>query len=119
MTEKKDTRDLVADLKNQFLTTIRDEIKVTVNGKIDAIKVHLENQDSVLKEIKTEQNNAKEALNATTMSLQISKTQFWTAITLLLLLGGTIISLSITAIDSKIKEGIVSALSGYDIKVIK
>ena len=45
------------------------------------------------------------------------KARVWVAITVLMLLGGTIITLSIMAINSKIKEGISEALSQYQIEV--
>lgn len=43
------------------------------------------------------------------------KAKVWVAIAILLLLGGTIITLSIMAINSKIKTGIDEALSQYNI----
>jgi len=45
--------------KIDLLETIRNEIKKTVNGKIDDIKAHLENQDDVLNEIRDEQARVK------------------------------------------------------------
>lgn len=51
---KKETSDLVDDLNNKFLGAVRQEIKITVNGKIDGIKKHLEDQDSVLSDITQE-----------------------------------------------------------------
>ena len=44
-------------------------------------------------------------------SLETSRTKIWTAISVLLLVGGAVISLAIMAIDSKIKDGIDNALS--------
>lgn len=42
---KRETSGLVQDLKKELLKEVREEIKITVNGKIDGIKKHLEEQD--------------------------------------------------------------------------
>ncbi len=63
---KKETSSLVADLKSNFLNEVRQEIKTTVNGKLekqdlkmDNLKDHLKNQDDMFKEIKTELHEIK------------------------------------------------------------
>ncbi len=49
-------------------------------------------------------------------SLKTSRAQLWTAIAIFTFLGSTIVALAIMAIDSKIREGIDTALSTkYDI----
>lgn len=48
--------------------------------------------------------------NGRVTSLESTRVQVWTAISILLLLGSTIIYLSIKAIDVKIRDGIAQAL---------
>ncbi len=54
--------------------------------------------------------------NGRVTSLEKTRTQVWTSITILLFLGSTIIYLSIRAIDTKIKDGISQALSTYEVE---
>ncbi len=56
---KQETSGLVSDLKEVILTAVRDEVKITVNGKIDRMQKHLEGQDKILGEIKDEQKRLK------------------------------------------------------------
>lgn len=58
------------------------------------------------KEIKVQTTKTNGRVN----SLEKTRVQMWTAITILLLLGGTIITLAIVAIDSKIQKAIETAL---------
>lgn len=59
-----------------------------------------------LKEIKAQTYKT----NGRVTSLEKSRTQIWTAISVGILVIGTIISLAIMAIDSKIEKGIQTAL---------
>lgn len=54
------------------------------------------------------ENTAKTA-NETHADYKVDKVRLWTAMAVILFLGGTIIALSIMAIDSKIREGINTA----------
>ncbi len=84
-------------------------------------------QDKMLDDIKTQTIKTNGRVN----SLEGSRIQIWTAISMLLFLGGTIIYLSIMAIDSKLdKKGaeiqanvshaVVQQLEDkYDIKIQK
>ncbi len=49
--------------------------------------------------------------NGRVMSLEKSRIQIWTSMSILVVLGGTIITLAIMAIDSKIEKGIAKALA--------
>jgi hypothetical protein len=49
--------------------------------------------------------------------VSVSKAKIWTAITVLMLLGGGIITLAVMAIDSKIEKGIKQALENNVAKV--
>lgn len=55
--------------------------------------------------------------NGRVNSLESSRTQIWTSISILVFLGGTIITLAIMAIDSKIEKGITRALQNNVSKV--
>ena len=48
---------------------------------------------------------------------KVDKARMWTAISVLTILGGTIITLTVMAINSKIKEGINEALAQYNIEI--
>ena len=56
--------------------------------------------------------------NGRVISLEKSRIQIWTAISILLVLGGSIIGLSVMAIDTKIENGIARALKNK-VKEIK
>ncbi len=87
----------------------------------------MDNQDSVLKDIKIQttatngrvskledwSNESKKVIESTTkiasdtaLNYTVDKTRIWAVIGVLILLGGTIITLAIMAIDSKIQKGI-------------
>lgn len=48
---KKETSGLVTDLEKKMANVIQQEIKQTVNGKIDKVKEHLEKQDVKLQQM--------------------------------------------------------------------
>lgn len=48
-------------------------------------------------------------------SLEKTRIQVWSSMAVLLLVGGAIITLSVMAINSKIKEGIQEVLATYEI----
>lgn len=51
--------------------------------------------------------------------LENHKAYLWGAFSLLTLLGGAIIYLSVEAIDNKIKDGITDALSSYEVQGVE
>jgi len=59
-----------------------------------------------IKEIKLQ----TQLTNGRVNGLENTRTQLWTAITVLIFLGGAIITLSIMAIDAKIQDAITTAL---------
>ena len=77
----------------------------------EVIKARFDEMGEHLKEIKEQTTKT----NGRVSSLETSRIQVWTAITILTLLGGTIITLAIMAINNKIKEGISEALSIYEV----
>ncbi len=63
---KQETSNLVADLKEVITTAVREEVKITVNGKIDKVqkaqedtKIHLLKQDVETASIKTDIGDVK------------------------------------------------------------
>lgn len=52
--------------------------------------------------------------NGRVTSLEKTRTQVWTAILVLIFIGGTVIGLAVMAINDKIKDGITNALSVYE-----
>ncbi len=57
--------------------------------------------------------NTTRIANNTATTYKTDKTRIWAVIGAIFFLGGTIITLSIMAIDSKIKEGITQAIESY------
>lgn len=90
---KKENSDLVFSLKDVF------------KDKFEELTSHLvEIKDQVKK------------TNGRVTSLEKSRTQIWTTISVCIFLGGAIMTLAVMAIQSKIDKGIQQALSRYDIK---
>lgn len=81
----------------------------------EVVEHFLKDMKGDLKEIKMQTIKTNGRVN----SLEKSRVQVWTAISILTLLGAGIISLAIMAIDSKIDKGIRGVLAEYDIKMQK
>lgn len=83
-------------------------------------KEKVEFQNGRVRKLEDWSNEARTVIEASSKTLlryRMDKARLWVAITLLVFLGGTIITLSVMAIDSKIKVGIREALSGYNIEI--
>ena len=80
------------------------EFRKDVSEKFDGVHKRL---DKI--EIQTTKINGKVG------SLERSRSQLWGSIGMLVLLGGTVITLAIMVIDSKIKESITNAFANYEI----
>lgn len=74
---KKETSGLVIELKKELLGAVKDEIKVTVNGKIDNIKNHLLDQDKRLDNIDKKIDRLKPVLEAITLTRIVKKFVVW------------------------------------------
>lgn len=61
--------------------------------------------------------NTTKIATETYTNYKTDKTRIWAVIGILLFLGGTILTLSIMAIDSKIKDGINEALSQFNVEL--
>jgi lipid II:glycine glycyltransferase (peptidoglycan interpeptide bridge formation enzyme) len=98
------------------------QFQTSVDVKLDYIQRDIRDIKDTLKDTPTrrEFNEAINDLNKQIIPIQDYKTdkaRVWIAIAILMALGGTIIALSIMAINSKIKDGITQALSQYNIEV--
>lgn len=92
------------------VTEIKADVK-DLKGKVEFQNGRVRTLEDWAKEAqKIIETNAK-----VTASYSMDKAKIWVAITLLLFLGGTIITLSIMAINSKIEKGINDALASYEI----
>lgn len=80
-------------------------IKEVVEDNFDEMRGHL-------KEIKEQTTKT----NGRVQSLELSRAWIWGAMAVLTLLGGAIITLSILAIDNRIKDAVKQTLSEYEIK---
>lgn len=78
-------------------------IKEVLEQRFDEMGEHLQ-------EIKVQTTKT----NGRVWSLERSRIQVWTAIAVLTLLGGTLIALSIMAIDNKIKNTIADTFLQYE-----
>lgn len=113
-----------ADVKLDYLRQDIREIKSDVKDiKADFVSRReftegLNDIRSQLEPMRKDINDTNKLASDTLINYKTDKARIWVAIAVLLALGGTIITLSIMAIDTKIKVGIDQALSGYDIQVI-
>ncbi len=102
------------DRQDQDLKEIKEDGKKTServgiqNGRMVKIE-EWSNEAKVIIE------NTTKIANETAINYRTDKTRIWAVITVLIFLGGTIITLAIMAIDAKIKEGITEALSKYEV----
>lgn len=72
----------------------------------EVVEHYLKDMKEDLKEIKTQTQKTNGRVN----SLESTRSWMWGAIAVLTILGGTIITLSVMAIDNKIEAGIQQAL---------
>jgi hypothetical protein len=84
--------------------THKDDVVYTIK---EIIEQRFDEMGAHLTEIKTQVVKTNGRVN----SLEHSRTQIWTAIALLLFLGGTIIFLAVEAIEEKIRKGIEQSLT--------
>ncbi len=110
--EKTDTYTLKEVVESNFkeVHTHLNDLKVL--GTDTSVKVGIQNGrvtklETVSNElVKFTENNARGI-----QSLKNTRTQIWSAITVLVFLGGTIIFLAVLAIDTKIQKGIDTAFN--------
>lgn len=83
-------------------------IKEYIGEKFDEVNVHL----SEIK-IQTTKTNGRVG------SLEKSRTQLWTAVTIIIFMGSAFITLATYALDTKIEKGVKSVLSEYEVQIKK
>lgn len=110
------------DVKLDYIQRDIATIKVDVNS-IKNDSVSRRELGEALKDIAEKIDPLKKGLESTTklasetlINYKLDKAKIWVAMAIMLFLGGTIITLSIMAINSKIKTAVSDALSVYDIK---
>jgi len=81
-------------------------MKEMLQKYFDEAKDHRLEMRNDIKEIKLQTQETVGKVHG----LENTRTQLWTAITVLIFLGGAIITLSVMAIDAKIKEAIATTL---------
>lgn len=97
-----------------------EEIKTDGKAALDAIKFQngrVTKQEEWSKEAQKIIESTAKMASDTLISYRTDKVKIWTAISVMLLLGGSIITLTVMAINSKIKEGISDALSQYEVEL--
>ncbi len=103
MRVSRETRDSVKEILTQTTKT---------NGRVSTLETWSKDAQKVIEHTTI---LAENTLNR----YRTDRVRIWTAISVLAILGGAIISLSVMAINSKIKDGIAEALSNYQIEVVK
>lgn len=96
----------------RVLREVRDDGKET---RVQATKTN--GRVSTLEEWSKEAKQIIDASSKVIIDYGKEKVKVWTAISILLFLGGAIITLSVMAIDNKIENGIEKALSNYEIEI--
>ena len=96
-----------------------NELKGDVKDIRSDVRNIVESVDKIL--IQTTKTNGRvtalEALTSEVKNYATDKARLWGGVAVLMVVGGAVITLSIMAINSKIKEGINEALSAYNIEV--
>ena len=96
----------LSEIKEDVRDT-RDKVAIQ-NGRVRLLEDWSQDAQDLIQK-------TSDVASSTLESYKIDKARFWTAITILTLVGGTLIALSVMAINSKIKEGISEALSVYEV----
>lgn len=115
---EKENSNLVYSLKEVFQNELKEQKEHIMEIKADVkeVKGKVEFQNGRVRKLEDWSNDTKTILENTLGDYKINKGRVWLAFTLLTILGGTIIGLSIIAIDSKIEKGVEQALSKYEIE---
>lgn len=96
---------------SEMKVDVKEAVKNTkeTNGRVTRLEDWSKEAQRVIE-------NTTKIANETYTNYKTDKTRIWAAVGVLLFLGGTIITLSIMAINSKIKDGISEALNNYQLK---
>src|SRR5690242_6928073 len=77
------------------------------NGRVKVLEKWSEDAQKVIE-------NTTQIAESTSISYKIDRGRLWTAIAIITLLGSTIITLSVLAIDNKIKANVSEAFAQYE-----
>ena len=95
-------------------------MEIKSDGKETKQKVEFQNgRVRKLEDWSVEAGGIIKDISKTVDNYKTDKAKLWTGFFLLTILGGTIITLSVMAIDNKIEKGIRTALANYNIEVTK
>lgn len=105
---KQETSGLADEVLKKIEPAIKESMDKNFNGKMGRLDQKLTDHISSFDEFKEDIKTMFKDKEIRVSSLEKGKIQIWTAISVLLLLGGAIITLSIKAIDNKIEKGFQS-----------
>jgi ABC-type transport system involved in cytochrome bd biosynthesis fused ATPase/permease subunit len=76
---KKETSGLVADITNKVTSAVKEQVIITVNGKIDEVKKHLHDQDLHLDRIDKKLDQLKPVSQFIVITRILRKFLIWVA----------------------------------------
>jgi predicted nucleic acid-binding Zn-ribbon protein len=106
--ETSNIRQGVSEIKSDVRET-RDKVAFQ-NGRVTKLEQWANEAKAVIE-------STTKIASETMSNYKSDRSKIWTAVAVLLVVGGAVITLSIMAINTKIRDGIAEALSTYD-KVI-
>lgn len=99
--ETKHIKDGVEEIKTE-VKEVKQKVEFQ-NGRVRTLEDWTKDAQKIIE-------NTSKVANGISLDYKVNKTRIWTAILVIIFLGGAIITLAILAIDNKIKEGISQAL---------
>ncbi|MGI9118425.1 MAG: hypothetical protein ACR2IQ_02660 [Minisyncoccia bacterium] len=111
-------KDTIKEFGND-IKDLRTDVR-TISDTLGKVLVQTTTTNGRVNKLDDWSIEAKTLMEAHSTQLSENKTQFsriWGGVAVLMVVGGAIITLSIMAINNKIKEGIHDALSTYNIEV--
>lgn len=115
---KQETSGLADEVLKKIEPTIEKSMDKNFNGKMGRLDQKLTDHVVSFDEFKDEIREMFKDKETRINTLEKGKIQIWTAISVLLLFGGAIITLSIMAIDSKVKEANRESISSPEFKQV-
>lgn len=107
-------------IESRFAEISNHLLEIKADGKETKQRVEFQNgRVRKLEDWTVEAGGVIKDISKTVETYKTDRAKLWTGFFLLTILGGTIITLSIMAIDNKIGKGIRTALANYNIEVTK
>lgn len=115
-------KEMLIEIQKDYVVRFESQDKslVRIEKKVDdtSDKVGFQNgRVRKLEDWSMESMKVIESNSNTLANYKIDKARLWTAVAVVVFLGGAIITLAIMAIDTKIEKGIEAALSAYEIDI--